>query len=99
MSCSRRTFLPLLLVLLPVRAQEPARTPPADAEVFSGTVIACTDTRVTVSRRDLARNTETKVFVIDADTKIEGKIKVKVRVSVRFANDENGARAIHIIVR
>ena len=74
-------------------------TPPENPDNFSGTVISVSDNKITVNRRSWTRDTVTKTFIIEASTKIEGKIKPKVRVTVRFVVEENEARAIHIIVR
>ena len=67
---------------------------------FSGTVVSVSTTQVTVRRRALVSNAMTKTFVIDAGTKIEGKLRVKANVTVQYlAGDEGQARAIRIIVR
>lgn len=90
MSCSRRTFLATLSAAF---AQD---SPP---DVFSGTVVAFSEKEIVVSRSNLARKTETKKFAMDENTKVEGKIKVKARVSVQFVVEDEAMRAIHIIVR
>jgi len=69
-------------------------------EVFSGTVTANSAHSVTVVRKVPAKPDESKSFVIDKDTKIEGKLKVSARVSVRFkANDDGTVHAVRVIVR
>ena len=55
--------------------------------------------RVTVTRRTLTLTWVTKTFLLDSDTKIEGTLKPKARVTVKFEKTEDGDRAIHIIVR
>ncbi len=73
----------------------------APAELFfSGAVVSASDTEITVRRRALVSNATTKTFLIDADTKIEGKLRIKANVTVRYVTAEDGiSRAIGIIVR
>ena len=80
--------------------QEPAKkATPAD-DIFSGTVTALTDDSVTVVRKVPARDAVTQKFARDAQTKVEGRLKLKARVSVRYETAEDGQlRAVHIIVR
>lgn len=74
-------------------------TAPAN-DVFSGTVTVSTAEAVTVVRTVPAKPDESRVFVVDKDTKIEGKVKVSSRVTVRFKADDDGAvHALLIIVR
>jgi hypothetical protein len=69
-------------------------------DIFSGTVTASTTDSVTVVRKVPAKPDEYKSFVIDKDTKIEGKLAVNARVSVRFKADGDGAvHAVRVIVR
>jgi hypothetical protein len=69
-------------------------------DIFSGTVTACTADSVTAVRKVPAKPDEYKSFVIDKDTKIEGKLKVNARVSVRFKADDDGTvHAVRVIVR
>ena len=91
----------VLLLLLgspataPTRAQNvPSAAQSADA-FFSGTVTEFAADHVSVNRTVLGKNSETRTFAITAETTIEGKLRVKARVTVRFVDD----RAVHIIVR
>ena len=69
-------------------------------DFFSGLVISFNATQITVNRKGLGKETAaTRTFSIDASTKIEGTVKVKAHVTVRFMGDEASARAVHIIVR
>jgi hypothetical protein len=43
--------------------------------------------------------TENRTFRITPDTKVEGKLKVKVRVTVRYVGDDAGETAMLIVVR
>ncbi len=85
---------------LPARAQN---TPPAEQkpkyEYFSGTITALDENKVTVIKTVLGKNSETRTFLISKNTRIEGKLKLKVRVTVRYTRDDAGDHALHIIVR
>lgn len=66
---------------------------------FSGTVTENAEDKVTVARTILGKPAENRTFVINAETKVEGKIKPKVRVTVRYAPGEQGDVALSILVR
>jgi hypothetical protein len=76
---------------IPVQTQEDAD----QASFFSGVVAEITAEKVTVSRVILGKDPEKRTFTINTDTKIEGKLKNKSRVTVRFA----GEAAVSIVVR
>ena len=86
-------------------AQEPYAKPQENAPhneadlFFSGNVIEVAKDRLTVARTVLARPTEKRSFALNAETKIEGKIKLKTRVTVHYAPGEQGDIALTIIVR
>lgn len=65
---------------------------------FSGTVIESTADKITVSRVVLGK-TEKRVFRVTPDTKCEGKLKAKVRVTIRYVTTEDGETAELIIIR
>jgi carbonic anhydrase/acetyltransferase-like protein (isoleucine patch superfamily) len=53
-----------------------------------------------VVRKVPARPDEFRQFVIDSGTKVEGKLRVNARVTVRFKADAGGAvHALRVIVR
>jgi hypothetical protein len=79
----------------------PAQDPPAadpNANFFSGTVADMPSGRLTVSRNSLGKN-ESRTFLVTQETKIEGKLRVNARVTVRFRSSDEGDVAVHIIVR
>lgn len=82
-----------------LHAQEsPERS--ATPVVFSGTVVQASSSALTVNRKGLGKTPATKTFAIDSNTRIEGKIRLNVKVTVQFLMDENDRpRAIYIIVR
>ena len=79
--------------------QETASAEQPSGEFFSGTITVLADDKITVSRTVLGKSSETRSFVITKATKVEGKLRVKLRVTVRFTKDEDVETAVHIIVR
>jgi hypothetical protein len=80
-----------------------AQSPPAEAQpqdhFFAGTITALASDKITVSRTVLGSKPDTRTFLIKPETRIEGKPRLKARVTVRWVPDEEGDRAVHIIVR
>jgi hypothetical protein len=73
-------------------------TPAAD--IFSGTVTKLTADAVTVVRRVPGHAAVTREFVRDEQTKVEGKLRERARVTVRYkAGEDDGFVAVYIIVR
>ncbi len=98
-------ILPLWLTVAPLslmaRPQDPAEKKieePKPETFFAGTVIETTPEKITVSRVVLGK-TEKRVFRVTPDTKCEGKLKPKVRVTIRYVTTEEGETADLIIVR
>lgn len=97
--------VPLWLAMAPLsemaRAQDPTERKveePKPETFFAGTVLDFTAEKITVSRVVLGK-TEKRVFRITPDTKCEGKLKAKVRVTVRYVSSDDGETAELIIVR
>jgi len=68
--------------------------------IFSGTVTQLTDRSLTVVRRVAGQPPVTREFARDDKTTVEGKLRNKARVTVRYtALDDGGFVAVHIIVR
>ena len=78
--------------------QQTQELPPAE-QYFSGTVVSCTAEKVTVARTVLGKNSSSRYFTIGSETQIEGKLKVKVRVTVQYVTKDEIDYAVHIIVR
>ena len=78
--------------------QEIQEQPPAE-QYFSGTVVSYDGEKVTVARTVLGRNSSSRYFTITGETQIEGKLKVKVRVTVQYISKDEIDYAVHIIVR
>ena len=65
---------------------------------FAGTVVESTAEKLTLTRTVLGKP-EDRSFVVTPETKIEGRLRARVRVTVRYISDENGDTATMIIVR
>lgn len=68
-------------------------------QYFAGYITALTDIQITVTRTVLGDKSSTRTFAITPETRIDGKPKVKSRVTVQYVADEEGDRAVQIIVR
>ncbi|MDZ4801763.1 MAG: hypothetical protein SGI92_26700 [Bryobacteraceae bacterium] len=100
-------FAGILLLLLacavsasPVQQEEPP--PPTDSpyEFVSGVVSELPPGKIVVNRAVLGKPAENRTFLIGPDTKIEGRLRVKVRVTVGFRTGEDAEpTAVRIIVR
>jgi hypothetical protein len=89
----------LLAALAFAQDSTPAPVPPKP-QVFSGFVTDFTPTALSVSRKNASgKEMVHKSFTIDAQTKVEGKIKLKARVTVQFTVDGDNSHAVRVIVR
>ncbi len=81
------------------RSQDPPAAQQQQDQYFAGIVTDLTETSVTVTRTVLGRST-VRTFAITAETVIQGgKPKVKSKVTVKWVADEDGDRAVKIILR
>lgn len=78
--------------LPPATQEEPSNT------FFSGVIAAMPEGKIVVSRTALGKN-DTRTFIVAPETKVEGKLKSRARVTVRFRTGDDGDVATHIIVR
>ena len=81
----------------PLRADETATAKAADA-FFAGTVMELTSETIMVGRT-VRGKAESRKFQLNAQTKTEGKLAAKVRVTVRYITDDEGDTATLIVVR
>ncbi len=79
--------------------QSSAQSDPDTDGFYSGNVVELAPDRVTVSRTILGKPPEKRVFQITAATKVEGKLKTKSRVTVRYSPGDDGDVAVSILVR
>jgi hypothetical protein len=87
----------LLLCVVSLGAQQDPNTKKEDT-FFAGTASEWTPQKIVVSR-SVAAKTEQRTFRITPETKVEGKPRAKVRVTVRYTTDEDGDIAMLIVVR
>lgn len=83
----------------PAQEQTPEPAEPG-FEFVSGTVADLPPGKIIVNRAVLGKPAEMRTFTITPDTKIEGKLRVRARVTVGFkASEESEPVAVRIIVR
>jgi hypothetical protein len=82
----------------PRRDQEPTPAEQPADQYFSGVIISLAADKVTVSRTVLGA-TSSRSFAINTETQVEGKLTVKVRVTVKYVTKDEVDCAVHIIVR
>ncbi len=96
MPCFRALTVAVVCLAIAYGAQE-AVDP---ANFFSGIVTALeSGQKITVVRTILGKEPEKRAFAIDENTKIDGQLKVKSKVTVRFAAGASGDTAVSIVVR
>jgi len=83
---------------MPAQESAPQKSEPQYEDTFAGPVVELTEAKVTVSRTILGK-TEKRTFLIKPDTRIEGKLKVKAKVTVGFVSTDDGDVARLIVVR
>ena len=79
--------------------QSSAQSDPDTDGFYSGNIVDLAADRVTVSRTILGKPPEKRVFQITSATKVEGKLKQKSRVTVRYLPGDEGDVAVSILVR
>jgi hypothetical protein len=67
-------------------------------QTFSGPVIELTATKITVSRSILGKQ-EKRSFLLQSDTRIEGKLRMHVKVTVGYISTDDGDVARLVVVR
>jgi hypothetical protein len=94
------------LLGLPASAQDggsaqkdDSKNAPKYDDTFSGPIVELTAVKITVSRSILGKPAEKRTFAIKPDTRIEGKLRVRVRVTVGFVTTDDGDVARLIVVR
>ena len=103
---SVRFGLAILLLLAPLalaqdsdQKQDGTKAEPQYDDTFSGPIEELTASRIVVSRSILGKPPEKRTFVIKADTRIEGKLRVRAKVTVGFITNAEGDVAKLIVVR
>lgn len=108
--CATLLIVAVALFGIASRAQEAAslerpshgdnsKSEPAYDQTFSGPIVELTATRITVSRSILGKPAEKRTFWIKSDTRIEGKLRVRVKVTVGYITTDDGDVARLVVVR
>jgi hypothetical protein len=75
------------------------KSEPSYDDTFSGPVVELSATKITVSRSILGQPAEKHTFLIKSDTRIEGRLRVRAKVTVGFVTKDDGDVARLIVVR
>jgi hypothetical protein len=75
------------------------RSEPKYDQTFAGPIIELTAAKITVSRSILGRPAEKRTFWIKSDTRIEGKLRMRAKVTVGFVTTDEGDIARLVVVR
>jgi hypothetical protein len=78
--------------------KDPKSEPKYDA-TFAGPIVELSATKITVSRSILGKPAEKRTFWIKSDTRIEGKLRVRAKVTVGFVTTDEGDVARLVVVR
>lgn len=89
---------------VPLPAAEPEQTPqedtePVSYEFFSGTVTDLQPGKLTVLRTLPGKSPEKHTFILKPDTRIEGRLKTRARVTVGYISTDEGDVALRVVVR
>lgn len=80
-------------------AKKDSKSEPKYDETFSGPIVEVSATKITVSRSILGKPAEKRTFWIKPDTRVEGKLRVRAKVTVGFVKTEDGDVARLVVVR
>lgn len=84
---------------VPVQAQQEQPQTAPNYEFVSGTITDLPPNGIVVNRALLGKPPENRTFIINSETKVEGKLKAHARVTVGFKSTDEGDVAVRIIVR
>jgi len=76
-----------------------SKSEPKYDQTFSGPIVEVTASQITVSRSILGKPAEKHTFSIKPDTRIEGKLRVRVKVTVGYVTTDDGDVARLVVVR
>jgi len=68
-------------------------------ETFSGPIVELSAEKIVVSRSILGKPAEKHTFLLKPDTRIEGKLRVRAKVTVGFVTTDDGDVARLVVVR
>jgi hypothetical protein len=76
-----------------------SKSEPKYDDTFAGPIVELSATKITVSRSILGKPAEKRTFWIKPDTRIEGKLRVRAKVTVGFVTTDEGDVARLVVVR
>ncbi len=91
--------LTLLASAQPTAASDLVSKPAPKYKFLSGTVVDVNADSVVVRRSPFGKPPEVRKFRLTPETRIEGILKAKARVTVGFTPSEEGDTAVRVIVR
>ena len=103
--CAALPALSIFAIIMPGQESGQPAPPPAAQkrpanDIFSGSITELTADSLTVVQKVPARDAVTRKFALVSTTKVEGRLHLRARVTVRYEPGEDGQlRALHIIVR
>jgi hypothetical protein len=83
----------------PTAKPDNSKSEPKYDETFSGPIVEFSPTKIVVSRSILGKPAEKHSFSINSDTRIEGKLRVKAKVTVGYVTTDDGDIAKLVVVR
>lgn len=75
------------------------KSEPKYDSTFSGPIVELSAGKITVSRSILGKPAEKRTFWIKSDTRIEGKLRMRAKVTVGFVTTDEGDIARLVVVR
>jgi hypothetical protein len=75
------------------------KSEPKYDQTFAGPIVELTSTKITVSRSILGKPAQKRTFWIKPDTRIEGKLRMRAKVTVGFVTTDQGDVARLVVVR
>ncbi len=95
-----RVGVPTLAASQQAQEETEDTEPEAPYEFVSGTIVALSAGQIVVNRAVPGKPPENRTFLINAQTKVEGRLRVKTRVTVGFkATEDAEPVAVRVIVR
>jgi hypothetical protein len=80
-------------------APDPVSKPAPTYKFLSGTVVEVDAANLVVRRSPLGRPPKIRKFRLTPETRIEGILKTKARVTVGYTSSKDGDTAVRVIVR
>jgi hypothetical protein len=88
-----------VLAISGMAVQEEPQRQDAPYQFFAGTVVEVRPGALVVGRTVIGSPPENRTFIMTGDTKVEGRLRVKARVTVGYISTDQGDVAARVIVR